>query len=102
MHNVTRRKWLRGLTVSALLGIAACGILGPDLIDDTGTIRFSSDEGGCWTIETTGETFLPLQLGDEFKVDGLGVRFTAERQESAARICPGAPVHLREIEAFGS
>ena len=102
MHQPTRRKWLRRLTLSAAAGMAGCGILGPDLIDDTGTMRFFSDEGGCWTIETTGETLFPLQLGDEFKVDGLRVRFTAERQESAAMICPGAPVHLREIEALGS
>ena len=102
MHHATRRNWLRRLTVSAVVGTAACGILGPDLIDDTGTIRFFSDEGGCWTTETTSESLCPLQLGEEFKVDGLRVRFTAERQESAAMVCPGAPVHLREIEAFGS
>ena len=102
MHHATRGNWLRRLTVSAVVGMAACGILGPDLIDDTGTIGFWEGEGGCWTINASDETLSPLNLSDQFKVVGLKVRFTAERQESAAMICPGAPVHLREIEALGS
>jgi len=97
MPRTTSGTSLRALVAAVLMGVVGCGILGPDLIEDTGTIGFLGIEGGCWTINTASQTLFPLNLSDEFKVEGLEVRFTAERQESAAMICPGTPVHLRTI-----
>ena len=92
------RSPLRALGLAVLLASTGCGILGPDPLEE-GTVHFEAVEGGCWTIETTKETFFPLNLADQFRIESLPVRFAVESEDSGVRICPGTPVHLREIHA---
>lgn len=47
-------------------------------VNTAGTVRFLTFEGGFFgIIGDDGERYDPLNLGDEFKVDGLRVEFEA-------------------------
>ncbi len=65
------------LVIQALA--SACGVLGPDR-DTVGAVEFIDIEGGCWVINTKKTTFEPINLSDEFRVDGLRVAFAWERR----------------------
>ena len=84
--------------VAMLLVAASCGIVEPDVQAD-GAVRFDPIEGGCWLIDAQGSTYLPLELDEEFKVDGLRIRFEATPQSDMASFCPGIIVRLNFIEA---
>ena len=57
-----------------------------------GTIRFLSFEGGCWVIETDPRTaYLPSNLPNTFKTDGLRVRFVA-RPSMHGNLCLVSPM----------
>ena len=86
--------------LAALLLLAACGILEPDVQGD-GTVRFDPIEGGCWLIDSGGETYDPINLDESFRVDGLRVRFEAEIAEDMAHFCPGIIIEISSIEAIG-
>ena len=50
-----------------------------DIVYGTGTVRFLDFEGGFYGIfGDDGEHYDPVNLNDEFKVDGLRVRFVAK------------------------
>ena len=49
-----------------------------NLIEDTGTITYSDLEGGFWLIKGEKENYDPINLTEEFQVEGLKVNFTAE------------------------
>ena len=89
------RTLLAGLT----LLVAACGILEPDVQAD-GTVRFDTIEGGCWLIDTADATYDPINLAEEFQVDGLRVRFEATIPDDMAHFCPGVIVEITSIEAL--
>jgi hypothetical protein len=80
---------------------SSCGIATPDLDNDTGTVQFVGTGSGCWVIETDHETYEPLNLPEELKVDGLDVAFDAEVREDRATACQvGIPIELLRIEAI--
>ena len=83
----------------ALTLLTSCGILEPDVQGD-GTVRFDPIEGGCWVIDSGGETYDPVNLSDELKVDGLRVRFEAELRADMAHFCPGVIIELTSIESI--
>lgn len=57
---------------------ASSWILVEDIVSGTGTIRFLKLEGGFYGIVSDdGEHYDPVNLNDEFKVNGLRVRFEA-------------------------
>lgn len=57
-----------------------------------GTIRFFSFEGGCWVIETDPRTaYLPSNLPNAYKSDGLRVRFAA-RPSEYGNLCLVSPM----------
>ena len=83
-----------GIGTVSMLGWA-CGILGPDL-DGLGTVEFFDFPGGCWGIRTNKDVYEPINLCDEFKVDGLRVEFEAAFRKDLNSPCQMGP--LIEIE----
>ena len=90
----------RLLGLIAVAAFCSCSeVTGPDL-DTVGRVGFWDGEGGCWSIATSEEIFHPTHLPDEFRVDGLRVRFTAERKKNLVSFCPGEVIELIEISAI--
>jgi hypothetical protein len=88
------------ILVSLTWGTAACSSTGPDL-DTVGTVTFHNVEGGCWTIETEEDGYEPINLAEEFKVDGLRVNFEANFRDDMASVCMvGRLIELLEIETI--
>lgn len=69
-------------------------------ISATGTIEFIELEGGFFGIVTAeGDHYLPLNLPEEFRVDGLKVAFTARTAPDTNTIYMwGTPVTILSIE----
>jgi len=67
----------------------------------SGTVVFVPLEGGFFGISgDDGRNYLPLDLGQEFRVDGLRVAFEAEEAPDTATIQMwGTPVNVTFIEA---
>lgn len=88
------------VAVAALLLAGSCQLLGLDeSLSGDGTVRFLEIEGGCWVIESSGETYEPLSLPREFQEDGLRIRFEARTVEDVASVCQVGPIiELVEIE----
>jgi heat shock protein HslJ len=68
-------------------------------VSANGTIIRLDLEGGFYGIVTTsGENYLPLNLPDEFEVDGLAVSFNAHEDRETATIAMwGIPIQLDSI-----
>jgi len=72
---------------------------GNEIIFATGTIKYISIEGGFYGIITEkGQNYLPLNLSEEFKKDGLSVWFKAKPQKVATTHMWGEPVEILEIK----
>ena len=78
----------------------ACNIIGPE-IEAEGVVEFSEIEGGCWSITTRSDIFHPINLAEELKVDGMRVRFRADRVKHLNTFCPGKVIEIQEIRAVG-
>ncbi|HDD45030.1 MAG TPA: hypothetical protein ENG63_09270 [Candidatus Desulfofervidus auxilii] len=73
-----------------------------EIISSTGTIKYLSLEGGFYGIETEkGEKYLPLNLPEEFKKDGLKVWFKAKLKKVAAIQMWGKPIEILEMSEIG-
>ena len=93
MKNHIRRMALIALTMIP----AACGITDPDFEDD-GVVHFIDVEGGCWVIDAGEVRLEPINLTEEFRVDGLAVHFEAQERTDLASICQvGRIVELTSI-----
>jgi len=95
---MTKRRVIRALGAGLLL-MASCGILEPDVQGD-GTVRFDPIEGGCWLIDSGDTTYDPMNLAEEFRVDGLRVLFEATLPSDMAHFCPGVVIDITSIEAI--
>jgi hypothetical protein len=57
------------------------------------SVRFLNLEGGCWTLEPApGVHYLPLNLPEQFRRDGLNVQADLLRRDDYASICMVGPV----------
>ena len=75
------------VAVLAVMPLAACAGASPDLVSQTGTVRFIDLEGGFYGIVAdNGEHYDPINLGQEFRQDGLRVRFQAKIRQDIASI----------------
>ncbi len=84
------------MALSMGLLLTSCGILGPDL-DEVGTVTLTVV--GCWGIRTTEDLYEPDALAQEFRVDGLQVRFEADFVKESVSICSIGPVvKIKSIE----
>ncbi len=90
-----------------LLGaVIACGCMaagGEDepanRISGNGTITYVDLEGGFYGITAGAERYLPVNLPEEFRQDGLQVRFVADVLTDTVTIQQwGTPIELLEIE----
>ncbi len=69
------------------------------IISAEGTIKYIPLEGGFYVIETDeGEEYLPLNLPEEFKKDGLRVRFKGKLRKVTTIYGRGKPIEILEIE----
>ena len=86
------------LVVALVVGAVGCGSDDagePSLI---GVVRYADVEGGCWTIVTPSETYEPVDLDDEYRVDGLEVAFDVEERDDLASTCMvGVIVEVTDI-----
>ena len=70
-----------------------------EIISTNGTIKYVSLEGGFYGIESDkGEKYLPLNLPEEFKKDGLRVWFKAKPKRVTGIYMWGKPVEILEIK----
>ena len=52
------------------------------------SVEFLSLEGGCWTLEVNQRVYyLPLNLPEQFRRDGLAVQAELLRRDDYASIC---------------
>ena len=57
------------------------------------SVEFLNLEGGCWTIEVRKDVhYLPLNLPEEFRRDGLRVRAELLRRNDYGSTCQVGPV----------
>jgi hypothetical protein len=64
-----------------------------DIVSGTGTVRFFAFEGGFYAIRgDDDETYDPINLPDEFREDGMRVRFRARLLLDIASIHQAGPV----------
>src|SRR3990170_3501441 len=57
------------------------------------TVEFLNLEGGCWTIAPSEHVYyLPLNLPDQFRRDGLKVQVEVLRRDDYASVCMVGPV----------
>ncbi len=73
------------------------------ITSETGTIKYIPLEGGFYGIITEkGEKYLPLNLAEEYKEDGLKVWFKGKVGKDVATIYQwGKPVEILEIRKVG-
>jgi len=65
------------------------------------TVEFLNLEGGCWTIAPSEHVYyLPLNLPDQFRQDGLKVRVELLRRDDYGSVCMvGSVVQILSIHA---
>jgi hypothetical protein len=67
-------------------------------LDQDGVVLFLEIEGGCWVIDAGPVRLEPINLTEEFQVDGLLVSFQAVERTDLASICQvGQIVELTSI-----
>ena len=70
-----------------------------EIISAKGTIKYIPLEGGFYGIETDkGEKYLPVNLPQEFKKDGLKVWFKAKQKKTITIYQWGKPVEILKIK----
>ncbi len=70
-----------------------------DLISFKGTVQYVNLETGFWgIIDSTGKKWLPFDLDDEFKKEGLTVNVKAEKVDAVTTLMWGTPIEIIEID----
>ena len=84
-----------------------CGCIAPpsdeNTVSGTGTVAYIDLEGGFYGIEAAdGTRYYPLNLGEDFQVDGISVEFSGIPREDVATIVQwGTPLELTSIRSIG-
>lgn len=83
-----------------MAALAGCADVNKDVISGTGTIKLINLEGEFYgIIGDDGKNYEPINLSDEFKKDGLRVRFQVKLTEDIASThLWGTPVKIIKIE----
>ena len=84
-------KKLIGLIIVLALVLVAGGVLASGLLtrDLTGTMTFVDLEGGYWAVVSDGENYIPLNLPENYKVEGKRVTFEVVEQPDMVGIHMG-------------
>jgi len=83
-----------------------CGCVSPPsdekTVAGTGIVIYIDLEGGFYGLEADdGTQYYPLNLGEEYQVDGLSVGFTGTIREDVATIAQwGIPIELTSIQSL--
>lgn len=89
------------LVSSAIIVYLLFGPVAPQRPDVEGiaTVRYASLEGGCFYLESEdGRPYVPTVLPEEYRQEGLRVRFSARILEDGHSYCLfGTPVEILEI-----
>lgn len=79
----------------AAVALTACGSQPPAAAaapeGEPATVRFLQIETGCWVIETKEERVQPVELAEEFKVDGLAVTVVLRDAPPMMGVCQVGP-----------
>ena len=92
----------RVLSVVAATVALACNSSTMPLFGVDATVRFSTIEGGCWSLVTSAgqKVYEPVDLPASFHVDGLAVRVVMRDAPDRVSICMIGPlVHVEDIRA---
>ena len=98
------------IVFTLLSAVIACGCMAAGGEDDpadrvlgNGTITYVDLEGGFYgIIAEDGMNYLPSNLPEEYRIDGLRVRFVVDITNETATIQQwGTPVEIRTIEPIG-
>jgi hypothetical protein len=73
----------RSALVPFFVLLGSCALTDPDF-DARGVVRFHDVAGGRWAIDTGTGAVEPLNLPEEFRVDGLHVAFEANARADIA------------------
>ena len=92
---------MKKLFISGIVGILL--LIGwkseEKIITEIGTIKYIQLEGGFYGIVTEkGEKYLPINLKEEFKEDGLRIWFKARPKKVATIQMWGKPIEILEIQ----
>ena len=105
MPEKNNTKWIVGIITQILFIIASCSFIGCDEERDEdwgekGNVRFTWLEGGCWFIQSDeGISHEPINLEQEYKEDGLRIRFEYELEEGYRSYCrTGEVIRITRIE----
>jgi hypothetical protein len=75
------------LTVAAMVAVQSCTTENEDAIKVTGTVVFLSFEGGFYGIKgDDGRNYDPINISQEFRADGMRVRFAAKELPGRASV----------------
>ncbi len=107
MHMTNRNSiyLIAGLIVAG--AVLACGCLGQDaahqeqkVVATNGTITYVDLEGGFYgIIAEDGTQYLPLNLSEEYRVDGMNVTFAGSvREDTVTAQQWGTPIEIAAIE----
>jgi hypothetical protein len=79
--------------------LAGCGS-GPGASNgargEPATVRFVNVETGCWVLETQTGRVQPVELAEEFRVDGLEVTVVLHDAPAMMNVCQVGP--LKTVE----
>lgn len=88
-----RQRALSLLLATLALGCSSPSGLGTMLpLSADATVRFSSLEGGCWSLATANAVYEPVNLPSAFRIDGLAVRVVLRDAPDRVSICMMAPL----------
>lgn len=95
-----RRSYLfLGACLAVVSAVSCSNTAEPGSTQIVGTVEFLNVEGGCWTLlASDGARYEPVDLGEEFREDGLQVSVTVRSLEEVASVCQvGKIVEIESI-----
>lgn len=71
------KKRLVILAAILVIVLAAGGVLASEYLTRslTGEMKYVQLEGGFWAVVSDGENYIPINLSDDYTIEGLKVRF---------------------------
>lgn len=82
-----RKLFLATFAVAAMFAVQSCTTENEDAIKVTGTVVFLSFEGGFFGINgDDGKNYDPINIPQEFRKDGMRVRFAAKELPGRASV----------------
>src|SRR5688572_7891372 len=88
------------IVLMACITLAACGsrpaATAADATGELATVRFIQIETGCWVLETKGGRVQPVDLPEQYRVDGLEVSVVLRDAPAMMSLCQVGP--LKTVE----